>query len=156
GRTTVLSTTCVGVPGNGDSVFSSLSADGQLVAFASDATNLVTADTNGDSDAFVHDRSLDVFASWSNYGSGFPGSNGIPSLTSSADPVFGTTLSIDMSNSLGAPTFGLVLFGLSSASMLTSAGGTILVDPVLLLPLMIGASGASIPIFVSQDESLCG
>src|SRR5207253_2699258 len=33
-----------------------LSADGRFVAFGSDATNLVPGDTNGVSDAFVHDR----------------------------------------------------------------------------------------------------
>jgi Tol biopolymer transport system component len=33
-----------------------LSADGRLVAFASEATNLVAGDTNGESDVFVHDR----------------------------------------------------------------------------------------------------
>src|SRR5438477_639429 len=33
-----------------------ISADGRYVAFASVATNLVTGDTNGVSDIFVHDR----------------------------------------------------------------------------------------------------
>src|SRR5438128_11379696 len=33
-----------------------LAADGRFVAFGSDATNLVTGDTNADSDAFVYDR----------------------------------------------------------------------------------------------------
>ena len=33
-----------------------LAADGRFVAFGSDATNLVPGDTNGVSDAFVHDR----------------------------------------------------------------------------------------------------
>src|SRR5213078_1257125 len=36
--------------------FPSLSADGRLVAFQSDATNLVAGDTNGATDLFVHDR----------------------------------------------------------------------------------------------------
>jgi hypothetical protein len=56
GRASVDST---GVEGNGDSGAidaSSLSADGQVVAFDSVATNLVAGDTNGVSDLFVHDR----------------------------------------------------------------------------------------------------
>lgn len=38
------------------SSFSSISADGSLIAFVSTATNLVPADTNGAHDIFVHDR----------------------------------------------------------------------------------------------------
>src|SRR5262245_39498486 len=34
----------------------SMSDDGRYVGFASDATNLVAGDTNGQTDVFVHDR----------------------------------------------------------------------------------------------------
>jgi Tol biopolymer transport system component len=44
-----------GNQGNGNCFRPSLSADGRWVAFASDATNLVPADTNGATDVFVHD-----------------------------------------------------------------------------------------------------
>ena len=44
-----------GTQGNDSSFSPSLSADGQLVAFASDATNLVPGDTNGVKDIFVRD-----------------------------------------------------------------------------------------------------
>ncbi len=46
------------VEGNGPSVAASLSQDGRFVAFASTATNLVSADTNGVSDIFVYDQTL--------------------------------------------------------------------------------------------------
>ena len=42
----------------GGSFFPALSADGRYVAFASEASNLVTGDTNGLPDVFVHDRTL--------------------------------------------------------------------------------------------------
>ena len=42
--------------GNDSSFVPSLSANGRVVAFASDASNLVAEDTNGDSDVFVHYR----------------------------------------------------------------------------------------------------
>ncbi len=41
---------------NGQNFDSSLSADGQFVAFCSDASNLVPGDTNGTTDIFVYDR----------------------------------------------------------------------------------------------------
>jgi Tol biopolymer transport system component len=45
-----------GSEGNGSSVYSSISADGRYVAFQSTASNLVSGDTNGKDDIFVHDR----------------------------------------------------------------------------------------------------
>jgi len=49
-----------GTQGNRNSggffAFPALSVDGRLVAFQSDATNLVVRDTNGATDVFVHDR----------------------------------------------------------------------------------------------------
>src|SRR5690349_24997516 len=45
-----------GVQGNGASFSESISADGRVVAFLSNATNLVPGDTNGEGDVFVRDR----------------------------------------------------------------------------------------------------
>src|SRR5262249_6096298 len=45
-----------GVEGDARSIVPSISADGRYVAFQSEATNLVTGDTDGVSDIFVHDR----------------------------------------------------------------------------------------------------
>ena len=45
-----------GTESNGSSLYNDLSADGQVVAFQSGATNLVAGDTNGVPDVFVHDR----------------------------------------------------------------------------------------------------
>ena len=55
GQTVRVSVDSAGIQGNGASFSPSLSADGQLVAFASSATNLVPGDTNGAEDIFVHD-----------------------------------------------------------------------------------------------------
>ena len=49
-----------GVQGNDDSVSPSISSDGRYVAFYSDATDLVTGDTNGIQDVFVYDRDTDT------------------------------------------------------------------------------------------------
>jgi Tol biopolymer transport system component len=45
-----------GTQGNGRSNYPSISADGRYVAFSSEASNLVSGDTNGSHDVFVHDR----------------------------------------------------------------------------------------------------
>lgn len=56
--TTRVSIASDGTEANGEVIFHdvAISADGQVVAFASWATNLVAGDTNGDADVFVHDR----------------------------------------------------------------------------------------------------
>ncbi|GAB4578900.1 MAG: hypothetical protein Fur0022_16370 [Anaerolineales bacterium] len=52
----LISRSSTGEPGNGNSSSPSISADGRWIAFASDATNLISDDTNGVTDIFVHDR----------------------------------------------------------------------------------------------------
>ncbi|MBA2355242.1 MAG: PD40 domain-containing protein, partial [Acidobacteria bacterium] len=54
--TTRVSVSSAGVQGNGDSTLPSLSADGRFVTFVSNASNLVSSDTNSAVDVFVHDR----------------------------------------------------------------------------------------------------
>jgi Tol biopolymer transport system component len=57
GETTRVSIASNGDQGNDDvDYFSSISADGRYAAFASKANNLVSGDTNGVRDVFVHDR----------------------------------------------------------------------------------------------------
>ena len=53
GTTKRLSVDASGKQGNGLSLFPSLSADGRYAAFESIASNLVSGDTNGDSDVFI-------------------------------------------------------------------------------------------------------
>jgi pimeloyl-ACP methyl ester carboxylesterase/cold shock CspA family protein len=57
GNTTRVSVDSSGNQGNHDSWYPAMSADGQIVAFTSVSGNLVSNDTNGTSDVFVHDRS---------------------------------------------------------------------------------------------------
>src|SRR5439155_1734749 len=55
GATELVSVATGGAQGNGGSNYPSISADGRYVAFASDASNLVSGDTNGVEDVLVHD-----------------------------------------------------------------------------------------------------
>ncbi len=56
GLTTRVNVSSAGAQANGDSDASSLPFDGRMVGFTSQASNLVSGDTNGEWDIFVHDR----------------------------------------------------------------------------------------------------
>ncbi len=56
GTTERVSVAMGGAEANGGSLYAAISADGRFVAFYSDANNLVSSDTNGRGDIFVHDR----------------------------------------------------------------------------------------------------
>lgn len=56
GATTRVSVSTAGAEANGASSHVGISANGRFVAFASFASNLVSGDTNGANDVFVHDR----------------------------------------------------------------------------------------------------
>ena len=60
GSTEQVSVSSNEAPGNDGSSFGALSADGRYVAFWSNASNLVPADTNGSYDLFVRDRTLET------------------------------------------------------------------------------------------------
>ncbi len=64
-----------GSEGNGASGRSSISSDGRFVAFESAASNLVSGDTNGTQDIFVHDRQTATTSRVSVSSSGIQGNN---------------------------------------------------------------------------------
>lgn len=55
GITSMVSADSGGNPANGNACYPSISANGRYIAFESDATNLVSDDSNGFQDVFVHD-----------------------------------------------------------------------------------------------------
>ena len=59
-QTDLVSRSTAGGAANGDAVDPSISEDGRVIAFQSDATNLVPGDTNGVHDIFVRDRAAGV------------------------------------------------------------------------------------------------
>jgi len=78
--TTRVSVDSAGMESNGDSWYPSLSGNGRYVAFESEASNLVTGDTNNAGDVFLHDMvtsdttrvSVDSDGMEANAGSGSP------------------------------------------------------------------------------------
>jgi hypothetical protein len=156
-------TTCVSFNGVGlgcdgtGCAYPCISGDGALVAFVADSGNLVVGDGNAKLDVFVHDRAVvPRAASWSSYGSGFLGTSFVPSITPSADPAFGASLTLDVSNSFGSPTFGLLFVGASPASIPTKKGGTLLVQWAAIFGVPFGNGGVSLPVTVPFDLALCG
>ena len=95
-------------------------------------------------------------ANWLNYGSGFPGTNGVPSFTSEALPKIGTTIQIDLDNSLGLATVGLLFAGFSRIDLHSSFGGDLLVDPAFTFPIFIASGGDSFRWDIPDDLSLIG
>jgi Tol biopolymer transport system component len=86
-------TTIVSVSGSGDratgnSFSPSISADGRLVVFTSDANNLVTGDTNNSSDIFLRDLSTNTTNLVSVSATGSQGNKNSSSPTISADGEF--------------------------------------------------------------------
>lgn len=127
-----------------DSVRGSIvSEDGKVVVFSSVANELAPGDGRGLPDVFVRVRCDDP--SWTHYGSGFPGRNGVvPTMTPRDDPYRGGSLTIDLTNSSQLYTVGLLFVGLVRDSTPTSLGGTLLVDPVLAITLALTPFGLPI------------
>jgi hypothetical protein len=99
----------------------------------------------------------DCPASWTNYGAGWPGTLGVPAFTAANPPVLGESITLDLGNSRGASTAGMLLLGFAQANIPTSAGGTILVGtPWIVVPLAIPASGLSLQDTLPSDVLLCG
>jgi hypothetical protein len=95
-------------------------------------------------------------AAWSNYGVGFAGTNGIPALTSSADPVLDTTITIDVGNSLGASTTCFLLGGYAQSSVPLN-GGTLLVDQLFVIQAIpLDPGGDSLDVDIPNDPTMCG
>jgi hypothetical protein len=93
-------------------------------------------------------------ASSSNYGAGWPGKNGIPGIVALNKPVPGGPLTIQIDNSLGAATTGILFVGFSPANLPTNKGGTILVSPALTVVLPIGATGLTLNGSLPDDPNL--
>jgi hypothetical protein len=94
-------------------------------------------------------------ASSSNYGTGFPGTLGVPALTATAPPIIGGTVDVFIGNSLGAPTVALILVGLDSQSVAGSWGGDLLVLPAFTTLFAIPAAGLNASGPIEDDSSLC-
>ncbi len=95
-------------------------------------------------------------AAWNNYGAGWPGTNGTPSLTATGDPRLGCELTVHVQNSSGTATAGVLVVGASSAMLPTPIGGTLLVTPTVTVSLAIPAAGQTVALSIPANRFLCG
>jgi Tol biopolymer transport system component len=153
GTTTRVSVDSNGTEANKESHGPKISGNGAVVAFQSFADNLVSGDTNKQADIFVNDAD---FAAWTNYGAGIPGTNGVPTFTSSGDPTLGTSITLDLANSLAQPTIGLLFAGVQRATLHTNRGGDLLLLPLLAVPITFSYSGDQFPWSIPADGTLAG
>lgn len=99
---------------------------------------------------------MDCPANWSNYGSGWPGTNGVPAFFAWANPVICSTTKLDLSNSRGSNTIAAIFIGLSEAAVPTAWDGTLLLVPSWIVTVAFPISGVAIPVTIPCDSSLCG
>lgn len=155
GKTSRVTLGDTGKEGDAGSTLVRFAEGGRSVAFLSQASNLVAADGNGAGDVFV--RELCSPASSVTYGAGFPGAGGVvPTLTLSAPPRLGFAPSLQLSNSAGVASPGVLLIGLQAQSVPTSALGTLLVDPTWVVPDVVPTVGTSYSLVIPDDPTLCG
>jgi hypothetical protein len=116
----------------------------------------VSGDNNGVQDVFVFDRSKS--ARWFNYGEGFGWPRGMMPLTASADPVLGTTITIELANLSGTASSALLYLSPNAANIPLSWGATFEVDPagasVFMLPVPRG--GGSLQGTLPDDDVYAG
>jgi hypothetical protein len=113
-----------------------LSGDGRTALFTAAADDVWPGDADATHDGFVRELST-VDAAWTNYGSGFPGRYGEPTLTFDDVPRRTLDVTLSIGNSSGTYTVAALLMGVASQSLPTNLGGTLLVSPLqwIALPL---------------------
>ena len=100
----------------------------------------------------------DTVARSSNYASGVAGTNGVPTLTTSAPPVIGTSIDLQIGNCSGTTTTVLLLTGLSSAvDPFTGYSGNILVaQPTVTALYPVPPAGTTLTFAIPNSPLLRG
>lgn len=100
---------------------------------------------------------LECQASWNNYGDGWPGTLGVPSLTLAADPILGTEVDVLLGNAAGEDSHACLIWGIEQIQEQTLFGGTLLVEKMGAIPFTpFPAVGATYVFDIPDDPVLCG
>ena len=154
GRTELVSVNSDGQAGNSYSAAPRPTGDGVSIAFESEASNLVADDFNR-ADVFVRERCVHD-ASWTSYGTGLAGALGVPAFTARQDPELGTALELDLANSAGAWTVGLLFVGFQRTTISSVWGADLLVEPTATLVIGIPPSGLVLRADLPPGDDFCG
>jgi len=93
--------------------------------------------------------------SWSNYGAGLSGTNGVPGLILTNDPIIGHDIGLTIGNSRGSTTLTALFLGIASSNV-PLLGGSLLVNPLTTTFFNNPGAGVTLPATVSSDPSLDG
>lgn len=108
----------------------------------------------------VWDLSFSTFvavpASAQNYGQGFPGAAGVPTLMASAPPVLGTVPQLVVGGYGFGVRTGAVYFGFDRANVATPFGGTALLQPLGNVLLFLAPGTTTQPFSIPNDPRFCG
>ncbi len=92
-----------------------------------------------------------------NYGAGWPGTLGVPTLTASGPAVLGTTIQIQVGNAAGQSADACLFVGHTPAAMPTPYGGTLLLEVTATTSLHpLPAGGTTINWTIPLDITWCG
>ncbi|MCA8977883.1 MAG: VCBS repeat-containing protein [Planctomycetes bacterium] len=95
-------------------------------------------------------------ASDANYGSGWPGTLGVPSIGVNGAPVLGSTRTLVIGNSSAAATFGYFVLGDVQANTPTAYGGSMLLVPTIEYPFTVPAGVGGYSFTMPCLPSFCG
>lgn len=95
-------------------------------------------------------------ANWGLYGSGYPGTGGVPDFVAATNPSLGQTLSLQLENSSGALAASLFFSSTETAMLDTKAGGMLLTEPTIVQYSLLPAGGLSINWSVPNNPALAG
>jgi hypothetical protein len=94
-------------------------------------------------------------AAFETYGTGWPGKLGVPTLTTTKVPAIGAPHDIQISNSLGSATPGLLMLGLTPANITLPSGASLLLLPSVMLTISIPKAGLTVSGAIPYDFLLC-
>lgn len=95
-------------------------------------------------------------ASWTNYGAGHPGAQGVPALVPAGNPVLGAVVPVTIGNPAGIATFGAVFFGVQRAAAPTPFGGTALLVVAANVSVPVPVGGGQLALSIPSSTAFCG
>lgn len=137
------------------STHASCSRDGSSVAFATEATDVLSNRHVLWGQVYVLDRRVDA-AKANAYGCGTAGRLGTPRLSADLPPRVGSDIVLRSDNSAGIWTVGMLLLGTTEASLSTGFGVELLLEPMAAILIALPPGGGTWSDRVAAAEPVIG